>query len=86
MRTGALVDDDVREGVLWIVAEDERGIAFLAIDAERLVGGDMHASVLRVISSSVFLVNLSGVGPEDALHGLEALRSQFIAVAEEERV
>ena len=83
--TVALVDDDVREVVLRIMAEEERRIAVLAIDPERLVGGNVHASVFSVIPSSVFIVYLSGVGTEDALHRFQPLRPQLVAVAEEER-
>ena len=43
----------------------------------------MHASVFRVIPPSIFLVDLSSVGSEDALHCFQSLRSQFIAVAQE---
>ena len=81
----ALVNDDVREVVLRIVAEEERRVAVCAIDAERLVGGDVHAGVLRVVPSSVFLVHLGGVRAEDALHRFEALGAQFVPVAQEER-
>jgi hypothetical protein len=79
----ALVDDDVGEVVLGVVPEKEGWIAVLFVDAERLVGGDMDAGVLGVVAAVRF-IHLGGVGPEDVLHGLEALRAEFVAVAQEQ--
>ena len=80
----ALVDDDVREVVLRVVAEQEGRITAGAVDAERLVGGHVHAGVLCVVSAVGILVHLRSVVPEDSLHGLQSLRPQFVAIAQEQ--
>ena len=75
----ALVDDDVAEVVLGVVASEERGVA-VVVDAERLVGGDDHAGVLFGVAGGGF----GGVGREVGGERAERLRAEFVAVAEEE--
>ena len=81
----ARVDDDVAEVVLGVMAEQERRIVLLSRDAERLVGRDVDAGVLRVVLAAGQLVDLGGVRAEVLLHLLEPLRAQLVAIAEEQR-
>ena len=80
----ALVDDDVREVVLRVVAEQERRITARAVDAERLVGGHVHACVLGVVPAVSLFVHLRGVVPEERLHRLQPLGPQFVTVAQKQ--
>ena len=80
----ALVDDDVAEVVGRIELAEEARVGLVAIDAQRLVGGDVDAGVLRVVAC-LLRYDFGGVCAEAVLQRCEALGAQFVAVAEEQR-
>ena len=79
-RAVALVDDDVAEVVLAVVAVEVRRVP-VSLDAERLVGGDDDSRVPRRVARRRGV----GVGAEHVVQRAERLPPQLVAVADEER-
>ena len=91
-RAVALVDDDDREGVLAVMpAQEAVGprravLARLAVDAQRLVGGDVDAGVARRVEAA----RLGAHRPHAAARKrpadlVQRLLAQLVAVAQEQR-
>ena len=91
----AFVYYDVGEIVLRVERRQEVGpcragalrrrVAEVVLDSQRLVRGDVDAGILGVVRAVRPAKDLSGVGTEDVLKGLERLGAEFVAVADEQR-
>ena len=82
-RAVALVDDDDAEGVFAIVLGQKAGKAFFVIQAERLVGGDMDAGILRTVAAALGADN-TGVVAKSGFELAVGLCAQFVAIAQEQ--
>ena len=83
-RAVALVNDDVAEEVGRVVRGQERGVCFVGVNAERLVGGDVNAGVLGVVIAVAVEEDRRGVGAEGIGQGERSLLAQFVPVTHEQ--
>ena len=77
------VDDDDAEGILAVVLSQKAGKAFIVVQAEGLVGGDVDAGIRGGVAAFLGSDD-AGVVAESSLELGVRLFAQFVSVAQEQ--